>query len=283
MKKEKNKITWRKLDNSAKLFPSISNKKFSAVFRLSSILNEKIDKHTLEIAVKQALEKFTSYKVKLRKGLFWYYLEQNQKKPLIEQEHNYPCKYIDKNTNNNYLFKVTYFENKINLDVFHALTDGNSATRFFKEIIYNYIETAHKAEFETNRRNKETTTTNDTEDSYLKNYDKHIGKREKANKAYIIKGKKLPLCATGVLHGYIDLIQLKKICEEKDITVTGYLTSVIIKAIYEENYKKHRRKTPNKSLHTSQPKKILRLYNSKQLFLVYHTRKQTHNRRNVRL
>ena len=135
--KYNNKIVWRKLDNSAKLFPSISNRKFSTVFRISGILNEEIKPDVLEISVNEALEKFISFKVKLRKGLFWYYLEANQKMPIIEEENNYPCKYINPNTNNNYLFKVTYFKNKINLDVFHSLTDGNSATRFFKEITYS--------------------------------------------------------------------------------------------------------------------------------------------------
>lgn len=98
------KILWRRLDNSAKLFPSISSRKFSTVFRISVILNEIIRPDVLAISVNEALEKFISFKVKLRKGLFWYYLEANRKNPIIEEENNYPCKYIDPNTNNNYLF-----------------------------------------------------------------------------------------------------------------------------------------------------------------------------------
>lgn len=217
--KDNNKIVWRKLDNSAKLFPSISSRKFSTVFRISGVLNEEVKPDILEISVNKALEKFISFKVKLRKGLFWYYLESNRKNPIIEEENNYPCKYINPNTNNNYLFKVTYFGNKINLDVFHSLTDGNSATHFFKEIIYNYIENSHKEDFKTDYRNK-TIIVNNTEDSYLKNYNKHLGKREKSKKAYVIKGRKLPLFATGVIHGYVDLFKLIEICKEKDITIT---------------------------------------------------------------
>lgn len=217
--KQNNKVQWRKLDNSAKLFPSISSRKFSTVFRISALLKEDIKSDILEIAVSEALQKFISFKVKLRKGLFWYYLEANQKRPIIEKEHNYPCKYIDPNTNNSYLFKVTYFENKINLDVFHALTDGNSATKFFKEIVYNYIENANKNEFKLNRRSKNVVI-NNTEDSYLRNYNKHLGNREKSKRAYVIKGKKLPLFAIGVIHGYVNLEKLKEKCKEKDITIT---------------------------------------------------------------
>ncbi len=223
------KILWRRLDNSAKLFPSISSRKFSTVFRISVILNEIIRPDVLAISVNEALEKFISFKVKLRKGLFWYYLEANRKNPIIEEENNYPCKYIDPNTNNNYLFKVTYFKNKINLDVFHSLTDGNSATRFFKEIIYNYIENSHREEFSLSRRNK-MIIANNTEDSYLKNYNKHLGRREKSKKAYVIKGKKLPLFATGVIHGYVNLPKLKEICKEKEITITRIFDSCFNKS-----------------------------------------------------
>ena len=241
--KEDKKVVWRKLDNSAKLFPSVSNKRFSTVFRISVLLKEKIEPFALQMAVNQALEKFVSFKVKLRKGLFWYFLEENEQIPVVEEEHNYPCKYIDPVNNNGYLFKVTYFENKINLDVFHTLTDGNTAIRFFKAIVYNYLETTHVDNFEVNRRDK-SVVINDTEDSYLKNYNKHLGSREKSRTAYVLKGKKLPLFAIGVIHGYIDLPKLKEVCKEKDVTITGYLTAVLIRAIYEENYKKHNGKKP---------------------------------------
>ena len=54
-----------------------------------------------------------------------YYLEVNEKSPIVSIENEYPFKKINTRKNNDYLFKVTYFENKINIDFFHALTDGN--------------------------------------------------------------------------------------------------------------------------------------------------------------
>ena len=41
MKKEK-MLYWRKLDNSAKIFPISAGKKYSTVFRFSCVLKEKI-------------------------------------------------------------------------------------------------------------------------------------------------------------------------------------------------------------------------------------------------
>ena len=142
MKKEK--LYWRRLDNSAKIFPISAGKKYSTVFRLSAILTENIEAEALKEAVKKALMQYEFFKVRMKDGFFWNYLEYNYKEPIIEKEREYPCTYIEPAKNNGYLFKITYFEKKINIDIFHSLTDGNSGVKFFREIIYNYIELTHK-------------------------------------------------------------------------------------------------------------------------------------------
>ena len=52
-----------------------------------SLLNQKIT--DLEKAVNNALNKFEFFKVRLRKGFFWYYFEYNDKKIVIEEEKDY--------------------------------------------------------------------------------------------------------------------------------------------------------------------------------------------------
>ncbi|HAD20370.1 MAG TPA: hypothetical protein DCF42_08245, partial [Lachnospiraceae bacterium] len=61
----------------------------------------------------------------------------------------YPCRYINAEANKNYLFRVTYFRRRINLEVFHVLTDGMGAINFLKELLYQYLRLAHRelAEF----------------------------------------------------------------------------------------------------------------------------------------
>lgn len=236
---------WRRLDNSAKIFPISSSKKYSSVFRLSAVLKEKINPKILKQAVEQVLKNLNSFKVKLKKGLFWYYFEDNHKKVIIEKEKIYPCKYIDPKTNNDYLFKVTYYENKINLDIFHSLTDGNSGIIFLREIIYTYIELSHPEDFNKQLR-IERKLSNNTEDDYLKNYNKKSKNAKGGKKAYILKGKKLPLSAIGVIHVNINLEQIKTKAKEKGVTITQYLTACIIYAIYNSNYKKYNGKKPIK-------------------------------------
>ena len=101
-------IEKRKLDNSAKIFPIVSSKKYSSVFRISTCLNEEIDPEILQYATQKALKVFSSFKVKLKGGFFWYYYAKNEKEPIVQKEPPYPCKYIEPKENNDYLFKVTY-------------------------------------------------------------------------------------------------------------------------------------------------------------------------------
>lgn len=234
--KKENGLYWRRLDNSAKIFPISTGKKYSTVFRLSAVLKEKIKPNVLEQAVNQALEKYQSFKVRMKPGLFWYYLEQNTKEPIVEEEQDYPCQYIDSKRNNDYLFKVTYFENKINIDIFHSLTDGNSGTTFFKEIIYTYLELRYPQVFHEEERKIKRIEYN-TEDSYIKNYDKKAKSNASSKKAYRIKGKKIRLGAISVIHEIVDVEALKEECKKQQATITQYLTAVLIYSIYQENYK----------------------------------------------
>ena len=243
--KKESKLDWRKLDNSAKIFPISTGKKYSTVFRLSAVLKEEIEPKILEEAVKITLEKYRFFKVRMKPGFFWYYLEHNTKTPIIEEETDYPCKYIDSRQNNNYLFKVTYFKNKINIDIFHSLTDGNSGATFFKEIIYTYLELMHPEVLEEDNR-KFRKIEFDTEDSYMKNYDKKAKSNASGKKAYILKGEKLKLGAISAIHEIMDLEDLKRVCKEENATITQYLTAVLIYSIQQENYIKAKGKRPVK-------------------------------------
>lgn len=244
--KIENNLKWRKLDNSAKIFPISAGKKYSTVFRLSVILKEEVNPKILEEAVKKVLEEYDSFKVRMKRGFFWYYFEHNEKEPIIEEEKDYPCKYIEPNKNHNYLFKVTYFKNKINIDIFHSLTDGNSGTMFFREIVYTYLEKMHKKEFEENERVSRKIEEVTTQDSYIENYDKKVKGNSSTKKAFTLKGGNIALGAISAIHEIINLEQLKKQCKEKSVTITQYLTAALIHSIYVTNYQKHKNNKPIK-------------------------------------
>ena len=235
-KREEN-FGWRKLDNYAKLFPLASTQKYKTVFRISAVLVDDIEPEILEKAVRISLNKFKFFKVRMRKGIFWYYFENNPKNPVIEEENDYPCKFIDLPLNNDYLFKVTYFEKKINLEIFHCLTDGSSAMHFLKEIIYNYIEIKYLNNVSTSLT-KEREVKYNAEDIYSKNYDKKIKSKRDRSKAYTLKGKMLPPGVVSVTHEFISSSKVKEVAKSKGASVTQFLTACLIYAIHEEGVKK---------------------------------------------
>lgn len=239
---EYKKIRWRRLDASGKLFPFIANKKLSSVYRVSVLLKEKIKPEILEKALNQVLEKHPAFKVMLRRGFFWYYFEQNTRHAKVIPENTYPCQYIEKRKSKGYPFRVSYYEKKINLEVFHSLTDANTAIKFLKEITYEYIDL--KKNVNPAKRNIETELVDSIEDSYLKNYDKEKNKKIKLRKAFNIKGKKLPFGAQGITHFFIDLQEAKRVSKESRATLTEYMAAMLAYSIYLEKHKKTNSKKP---------------------------------------
>ena len=90
-------------------------------------------------ALDQTMEKYPLFQAVLRKGLFWFYLERRDIHAIVKEEKRPPCSslYIpDKKT---LLFQVSYYKNRINFEVYHALTDGTGAMNFLSELVQNYL------------------------------------------------------------------------------------------------------------------------------------------------
>lgn len=223
---------WRKLDNTAKIFPVIANEHLSNVFRISMTLNEEIVPEVLQQALEEVLPWFQGFRVKLRKGFFWYYFESNRRNPEIEKEATYPCKYIDPHSNQMFLFRVSYYQNRINLEVFHALADGLGAVNFIRELVYRYLQLLNGEEKDVAGPSDSCMT--EVEDSYVKNYKKTKKARYDSRRAFHIKEELLPLDEENILHGYVKLGPLKTVCKEAGVSITKYLTACLIWSIYEE-------------------------------------------------
>lgn len=228
-------IGWAKLDNTAILFPVIATESMTNVYRLSVTLTEEIDGKLLQEALIRILPWFDSMNVRMRTGVFWYYFETNRKgAPLVTKEDDYPCRYIEPHTNRNYLFRVTYYKSRINLEVFHVLADGMGGITFLKELTYQYLRLKYAAICEETGDELSDATSLNTEDSYLKNYRKSQPRGYKSEPAVHIKGEKLGTGALGVIHGYMSVNQLKQAARDRGISINEYLASVYTYSIYRE-------------------------------------------------
>ena len=236
--KEKDKyreVRWDRLDNTAHLFPVIAGEQMTNVYRISVTLTELVQPEFLQEALNLVLPKMDGFNLRLRMGVFWYYFEENGKPaPRVREESNFPCRLIQQNKNRNYMFRVTYYKYRINLEVFHVLTDGMGGINFLKELTYQYLRLAHPELKELVGDSLNSGTSLNREDSFLKNYKKSATKGYQTKKAYLLKGEMLPKGEFGVIHGYMEIPTLKDVCHSYGCSINEYLVAVYVWSVYTE-------------------------------------------------
>lgn len=240
-----NESDWSRLDNTAKIFPAISGEHSANVFRLWTVLREEVDPAVLEEAVNIAKEEVPSFNVKMRRGLFWYYFEPNTNHHKVTEERNYPCSRIDIRRNQWFLFKVTYYKNRINLEVFHALADGTGAMYFLNQILYQYLRLKHPdriGELKLETEN-EPTPKQMAEDGFLQSDDgekpQFKQKLVKVPKAYDINGILIPWGNQSVMEVSIPTGRALALAKSHGATITEYFAAVLVYGIYTQRFLKH--------------------------------------------
>lgn len=228
---------WYKLDNAGKLYPSLYNKKNPNSFILSAILKVEIDEEELTKALNITLKRFKTFNVKLKKGFFWYYFEENNAKAISSEETACLYQSVNFKNSNSFLFNVTYFKKRISIEIFHALTDAVGGVEFLKALCFNYLKLKG-----VNLVNDENILTSDVEisieefkDSFTENFDSSSRKQYKSPKAYEIKGDKLKDRRVELIHGYLKVDELKVLCKNYDTTITEYLGGVLLYSIYKNS------------------------------------------------
>lgn len=227
---------WYKLDNAAKVFPAVSKNSRSNVFRLSFYLYEKVNKDVLDEAINIALNRFEVFNIELKNGLFWNYFSENNNYYYSEKEIAIVSKYFKFRENNGFLFKVFYFNNKITLELFHALSDGTGAIEFLKSIVYEYlILMGEKIEHEGLILTKKPTSNKEIYDPFLYNYDPKNKKKLKEEKAYHLNGETFKDHFSLVIKIQTNVNEFLNMVKTKySATITEYLTAAIAFSFYEE-------------------------------------------------
>ena len=209
---------WRRLDNTAKLFAAVSGEDLSSVFRISAVLKEKVDPELLQRALVRTLPEFENFRVKLRKGFFWYYFETNNRNPGVEEEQSAPCRFIDPHRGARFPFRVSYYGCRINFEVFHGLTDGLGALRFASRLTEHYLELVKKLPVMVQEREFSPL----REDDYLRHYRKLPHRHYNSRPAIAIQGEFLPFDQMAVLQGTIEVSALKTECrKDSHIYISG--------------------------------------------------------------
>lgn len=131
---------WIPLENASKIFLATYNTVDTKVYRYTVELFEDVDPDRLQQATDKAFDSFDLYRASVRRGFFWYYLEETELRPVVALETDVPCAPIYTHDERGLLFRVLYRKNRIHLEVFHALSDGSGSLRFLRALLSHYFE-----------------------------------------------------------------------------------------------------------------------------------------------
>lgn len=225
---------WYRLDNAAKIFPEVYSKHEPHVFRIQIALKEKIQSEVLQTAVNNLLERYPMFKVKLRRGLFWIYLDQNDKPFYVQQMPYKICGLMDFHKQNDYLFRVFYRNNTIAVETFHTLTDGTGLSEFVKSLAYEYLRLRGYEVTPDNliRTTVEKPLHTESEDSSKTYYSNKNNKNEKEKVAYRVKGTETPNNEIKLLSVILSTQDVKDLAKKHNATISEYMVALMAYAIY---------------------------------------------------
>ena len=191
------------------------------------------------------MEKYPLFRAVLRKGLFWFYLERRDIDAFVKEEKRPPCSSLYIPDKKSLLFQVSYYKNRINFEVYHALTDGTGAMNFLSELVQNYLILMHPAaDLPRVEHPEEPTSGAQEEDSFSQYYSSDIPKnKEKKQSAVKLKGEKLLHADMQITEVVVPVKETLEKARFYGVSITVLLTAMLLCSIHEE-IPKNRQKKP---------------------------------------
>lgn len=227
---------WYPLDNAAKIYPATITNESPAVFRLSAILTKPVKIKPFLKAVSKAQKRFPYFKVQLKKGFFWYYLEHKPFRFPVEVDGAEFCR---KFSNDELLMRILVRENLISVEFSHILTDGVGAFEFLKTILVLYsleLGIQIPLDFEYLKPGDPIQEV-EYQDSYLHYFKEEIPPMVKRSKSFHLPWPLKPLPRLAVKNFFVSVDEIKNLAAVKGVSINDYLVSVylyLLQEIYEE-------------------------------------------------
>lgn len=232
-KREKEKLRWLRLDNAAKIYPAARRRNWSNVYRQSVTFTEAVDEAVLQSALDVTVKRFPSIAARLRRGAFWYYLQQVPQTPRIRRESSYPLVRMTHEEMRRCAFRVVVYGKRMAVEFFHSLTDGTGALIFTKTLAAEYLEQKYgitvPAEHGVLDR-REKPKAEELEDSFPKYAAKVTASRKDTN-AWHMWGDPQP---GGFLHltcFQVPVSALREQARAHGVSVTVFLNAVMMQAL----------------------------------------------------
>ena len=256
------KLRWMRLDNAAKIYPAAKRRGWTNYFRLSATLNEPVDTKILAAALDVTVRRFPSIAVRLRRGAFWYYLEQIPKAPPIEEDRSYPLVHVPFDDVRKCAFRVLVYHERIAVEFFHAVTDGTGGMIFLKTLVAEYLCQRYGISIPAEHGvlgRLEDPSEEEMEDSFLR-YAGNVHASRKESTAYQLSGTLEPDGFLNLTTLMVPVDAVRKCAKEHHVSVTELLAAAMMKAICELQAEQTPRRQHRK------PVKVLLPVNLRQMF-----------------
>jgi len=222
------KTNWSRLDNAAKIFPSAVSKTDTHVFRISCELKEEVNPAILQKALNETMKIFKLYHYVLKRGFFWYYLEETDLMPLVEEETQLCGPIYDKNRKK-LMVEVTYYHNRVNLEVYHVLSDGTGAVAFLRVLVTKYLSAFYKInepalDFDASDMQMR-------DDSFDRYYDTGVKIKNNQRYACQLKGIKYPENRLKAISGVVSVKEMLRAAHQYNTTLSVFLSACLLDAI----------------------------------------------------
>ena len=238
---------WMPLDNAALIFPAIRRKNWNNVFRESVTLTEDVDPQLLQRAVDELMPRFPSFYLRLRRGVFWYYLEEVTASPRVQEDYAYPLTFMTAKEMGRCCLRVLHYRNRIAVEFFHVLSDGGGAMVYLKTLTARYLSLRYGIEIPATDGVldvQEPPAPEELEDSFQRYAADHPAFCPEAE-AYRLPGKRELGRFNRLITGVIPAEPLRALAHEYGCTVTVLLAAVMaecVLAIQAEQVPKRRQK-----------------------------------------
>lgn len=232
MKKD---LRWMKLDNAAKIYPAARRRHWTNVFRLAVTYNDPVDPEVLKKALERVIKRFPSVAARLRAGIFWYYIEEVGQTPEILREEDHPLNRMTFRDIKKCAFRVLYYKNRMSVEIFHAITDGNGGLIFVKTLAAEYVRLKYGEDVPCENGILDLNCEpcrEELEDSFGR-YISPVNPGWKEPNAYAVKGTPEDDGFMHVVTGIMDPDQIRDEAKKYGVTVTTFLAAVMMKSIYD--------------------------------------------------
>ena len=229
------KLQWMTLDNAAKIFPASQRRNWSNVFRISATLKDVVDVSCLQETLEDVLKRFPSIAVGIKPGFFWYYIEEIGQTPEILREEDHPLNRMTFRDIKKCAFRVLYYKNRMSVEIFHSITDGNGGIIFVKTLAAEYIRLKYGENVPCENGIldiNEDPDPEELEDSFGR-YATPVNPGWKEPDAFAVRGTPEPDGFLHVVTGIMDSDAIRQKAKSYGVTVTTFLSAVMMKSVYE--------------------------------------------------